>query len=252
MKQRKKMSNSRSVTRWVMGKNCLLELLNRAPQRIIKILLSAKDEELKAQIQRAGLTFSEVNKKELSDLLNSDSHQGVAASIKEKKQPALNDYLEESFEKERDLILVFDSINDPQNLGTLMRAAECFGVGAVMWSKNRGVDITPVVAKTSVGASELVTVIRVSNLSESIKRCKKEGYEVITAEVGKEAKSLNDFTFPKKSMIIMGSEGKGVRELLSKQADHKLYIPMKGQIDSLNVSQATSVFLYQWQSKTIS
>ncbi len=180
-------------------------------------------------------------------MVNSESHQGIVALVKEKQGVGLSEYLDQAFEKDADLILVLDSINDPQNLGTLLRSAECFGVGAVVWSKNRGVGITPVVSKTSVGASELMMTIQVSNLVEAVKKCKKDGYEVVTAEVGKEACSLEDFSFPKKTVLIMGSEGEGVRHLLSQQADHRVFVPMQGAIDSLNVSQATSVFLYHWR-----
>lgn len=234
-------------TRMIMGKNCVLEVVKSDPKRFIKIYLSSKDKALRALLEETGAQVIGTNKDELDELAKSDSHQGVVAFVQEKKQLSLDDYLEQSFEKERDAILVLDSISDPQNLGALMRAAECFGIGAVMWSKNRGTDLTPVVSKASVGASELVNIIRVSNLVEAVKQCKKEGYRAITAEVGKEAVPLNKFAFPGKILIIMGSEGEGVRELLSKQAHHKLYIPMKGSIDSLNVSQATAVMLYAWQ-----
>lgn len=244
--KKKKPSKNYQRTRMIMGKNCVMEVVKAEPKRLIKVYLSAKDKTLWNEIEETGAQVIGISKNELNEIAKSDSHQGIVAFVHEKKQPTLDDYLDMSFEKDRDVILVLDSIYDPQNLGTLMRAAECFGAGAVMWSKNRGTDITPVVSKTSVGASELVDILRVSNLVEAVKRCKKDGYRVITAEVGKEAVSLSDFTFPNKTLIIMGSEGEGVRDLLSKQANHKIYIPMKGAIDSLNVSQATSVMLYAW------
>lgn len=246
MKKKRADHHNYQRSRMIMGKNCLLEIIKSDPKRLIKVCLAAKDKSLWALLAETGVQVIGMNKEELNQIAESESHQGVVAYVQEKKQPSLEDYLEKSYEKERDAILVLDSITDPQNLGALMRAAECFGIGAVMWSKNRGTDLTPVVCKASVGASELVDIIRVSNLAETVKRCKKDGYHAITAEVGKEAISLNRFTFPNKILVIMGSEGEGVRDLLSKQADHKIYIPMKGRIDSLNVSQATAVMLYAW------
>lgn len=244
MKKKKKSSTSHQRSRLIIGKNCVLEVLKTDPKRLIKVYLSTKDKDLWRKIEDTGAQVIGTNKNEITEMAKTESHQGIAAFVAEKKQPQLDDYLDQSFEKDSDVILALDSIYDPQNLGALMRAAECFGVGAVMWSKNRGTDLTPTVSKASVGASELVDIIRVSNLVEAVKRCKKDGYRVITAEVGKEAVSLETFKFPEKTLIIMGSEGDGVRELLSKQANHKVYIPMAGAIDSLNVSQATSVILY--------
>lgn len=233
--------------RYIMGKNCIEEVIKFSPKRIKKIFFVNEDRELIKKIENLRIPYQVVSKTEITKLVNSESHQSIVAQVSERIFPDFSDYLNDSWEKETDLILVLDSISDPQNLGTLLRCAECFGVGAVLWSKNRGSDITPVVSKASVGASELVTIIKVSNLVESVKKAKNEGYEVITAEVGNNTISIDAFDFPKKTVLIMGSEGEGVRQLLSKQADYKIYIPMQGAIDSLNVSQATTVFLYQWR-----
>lgn len=230
-----------------MGRNCVKEVLRYSPERIIKIFTANPDSELKMLSENHHIPLTIVDKGELSRMVNSDSHQSIAALLKDKPSLSLDDYLKSSQKKESDLVLLLDSINDPQNLGALLRAAECFGVGAVMWSKNRGCDITPTVSKASVGATELVDIVKISNLVEAAKTLKEEGYQVIAAEVGKEAHSLYQFNFPAKAALIVGSEGPGVRPLLSKQADHQVYIPMLGTIDSLNVSQATAVFLSFWQ-----
>jgi len=234
--------------RLIMGQNCINEVLNSTPSRILKIYTTALDEPTKLQLKKEGIPVSVVSRQKLSEMVNSDSHQSIIAELKEKSYQTLKEYIQLAGGKDRDLVLVLDSINDPQNLGTLLRSAECFGVGAVVWSKNRGCDLTPVVSKTSVGASELINIIKVSNLVETVRSLKEEGYEAVTAEVGKECLSLYDFKFPKKTVLIMGSEGEGVRALLSKQADYRIFIPMRGRIDSLNVSQATSVFLSCWQA----
>lgn len=234
--------------RYIMGKNCIEEVIKFSPKRVKKIFFVNEDYELMKKIENLRIPYQTISKVEMTRLVNSESHQSIVALVSERVFPDFTDYLNLSWEKDNDLILVLDSINDPQNLGTLLRCAECFGAGAVLWSKNRGSDITPVVSKASVGASELVTIIKVSNLVESVKKAKTEGYVVITAEVGDNTIAIDTFDFPKKTVLIMGSEGEGVRQLLSKQADYKIYIPMQGAIDSLNVSQATTVFLYQWRN----
>lgn len=244
---KKKKSPVEQGKRLVMGRNCVNELLKESPERIVKVFLLNDDPKLQNQLDKHRIPSFIVGKNSLNEMVDSESHQSIVALIKEKPLVTFADYLALSNEKENDLILVLDSIMDPQNFGALLRCAECFGVGAVMWSKNRGVDITPVVSKASVGATELIPTVKVANLVETVKALKNEGYVAITAEVGKEASSLYSFKFPAKTVLIVGSEGEGVRQLLSKQADHKLFIPMKGKIDSLNVSQATSVFLSHWQ-----
>jgi len=241
-------SNKRIDGRYIMGVNCIEELLKSAPERIKQIFVTRSEPTLEKKYAEHRIPIKITSKHQLSQMVNSESHQSIVALVKEKSRIDIKQYLDQKFEEDTDLILILDSINDPQNLGTLLRSAECFGAGAVMWSKNRGVDLTPVVSKASVGASELMTILRVSNLVDAVKKCQNEGYEVVTAEVGVDAKALHSFVFPQKTVLIMGSEGAGVRPLLSKQADHRLFIPMAGVIDSLNVSQATSVFLYQWKN----
>lgn len=245
---KKKKKTDISNTRLIMGKNCVSEVLKESPERVESIFLS-NEETLRSEIDRANIPFHVKRKQELSDLVDSDSHQGVVARVKEKKPQTLFDFLQEPQKKTNSLVLALDSIFDPQNLGSLLRAAECFGVDAVLWSKNRGSSMTPVVAKASVGASELVQTIQVSNLVESIKKMKEADYWCVTAELGERSQSLYHFEFPEKTVLVMGSEGKGLQKLVSRQADFKVFIPMAGRIDSLNVSQAASVFLSHWKKQ---
>ena len=224
-----------------MGKNCLIELVRYDPERILNVYTFKKEDPLISDIQRQGISVKVVSKKELTALVDTESHQGFVATIKDKNNPGLKEFLEQP--RKKSMVVMLDSIYDPQNLGAILRASECFGVDAVVWSKNRGVDITPVVSKASVGASEIIDIIKVSNLVDAIKKFKKAGYWVVAADADETAKPLNSFDFPEKTLLIMGSEGKGLRDLVSKSADYKVYIPMFGNIDSLNVSQATAVFL---------
>lgn len=232
----------------IMGLNGLIEATQHFPGRILEVYLlktssktQPRKQKLIDRIQSLGLKATYVTKQRLDQICDSTSHQGFAARLKPLQYPSLNTVIQQA--KKGSVILALDSIMDPQNLGAILRAAECFGVDAVIWSKNRGAQISAVVTKTSSAATELVPISLVSNLSSSLDQLKKAGYEIVTAEVGKDAKSLYQVSFSKKTVLVMGSEGKGVRPILSQKADHKLYIPMSGKIDSLNVSQATSVFL---------
>lgn len=218
---------------YIMGKNCIREVLKTSPERIKKIFISKPSEEFPSAIVKP--------KEALTKLVDSDSHQGVVALVTERLTIKLKDFLSEP--KDRSTIVMLDSIYDPHNLGAILRAAECFGVDGVIWSKNRGADITPAVSKVSVGASELVPIIKVSNLAEAMKQCQKAGYTAIIADVGPGSENIHQFQFPDLTLLILGSEGKGVQRLIQERANNRVYIPMKGQIDSLNVSQAASVFL---------
>jgi 23S rRNA (guanosine2251-2'-O)-methyltransferase len=236
------MKSRSNSTVLVMGRNTVREVFRAQPERI-KRVLTTKDPDDNAflqEMQKAGKPVRQMNERSLSSLLNSDSHQGFAAELKPREHPSLKEFLQQT--REKSLVLVLDSIFDPQNFGAILRAAECFGVDAVIYSKNRGASVTPSVTKASVGASELIPMIVVSNLAEAVRKLQDGGYFAAVADVGSEAKSALEFDFPDHTALVLGSEGKGIQPLIAKYADASLYIPMQGKIDSLNVSQAAAVF----------
>ncbi|MCP5491636.1 MAG: 23S rRNA (guanosine(2251)-2'-O)-methyltransferase RlmB [Chlamydiales bacterium] len=227
----------------IMGRNCIAEVLKVDPERILEVYTCQKPggDELYHKLVQAKIKITERQKHQLAQMVNSESHQSYVAKVKDREWVSVKDFLRE--ERAQSVVLMLDSINDPQNFGAILRAAECFGVNLVIYSKNRGVDITPVVSKVSAGASELVPIACVSNLAETMKAFQKSGYWAMTADVGEGSQNLYEHQPAEKTLLVMGSEGKGVQPLIVKKCDFHLHIPMKGQIDSLNVSQATSVFL---------
>lgn len=239
----------KSNFRLIMGRNCIAEVLRASAQRIVEVYTAerAADGDLYSQLVQAKVPIVRVSKDELTQMVNSESHQLFVAAIKETNQPTIKDFVDSAFEKEHSVVLLLDSIYDPHNLGAIIRAGECFGVDLVVFSKNRGADITPVATKTSAGATELVPLVKVSNLVETLKAFQKGGYCGVAAEAKEHAHSLNQFKFPKKMVLILGSEGKGIQPLLSKLSNFHVSIPMLGCIDSLNVSQAAAVLLCSYQ-----
>jgi 23S rRNA (guanosine2251-2'-O)-methyltransferase len=238
-----------SRIRYIMGKNSIRELLRTSPERIIEVYTSnhSEKDELQVELSSHRIPIKEVGKNKLIEMVNSDSHQSYVASIKERPAVDLKYFLKQSAEKKHALVVMLDSIYDPQNMGAILRSAECFGADLVVYSKNRGTDITPVVSKTSSGATELVPICKVSNLAETIKLFQEVGYWVVSAEGGSKSKSIYTFEFPEKTLLILGSEREGVQQLLSKNSDFHVFIPMLGRIDSLNVSQASAVFLSHYR-----
>jgi 23S rRNA (guanosine2251-2'-O)-methyltransferase len=241
---------------FVCGKNACLECLKKPNLRVKELMLHSKNDDYRSDYQplvdyctRHNLPVKKVSKDTLSKRLECDSHQGVCLVLKELPFIGTKELFTKVKKKENSLILMLDSIFDPHNFGALLRIAEVFQADAALWSKNRGGSLTPSVHKASVGASVLVDKVVVSNLVDAILKCKKEGYWIVSASVGEGSESITDFKFPEKTLLIMGSEGKGVQKSLEKHADFKVFIPMLGKIDSLNVSQATACFSYEFRKQ---
>lgn len=231
---------SKEKTRYIMGKNAILELMRREPDRIVELYYSSQTLEGElAQVRRK----RKLNKRALYEMTHSENHQGVVAKIKENKEWDLHSFLDQA--GKHTLLVMLDSIEDPQNFGSILRSCECFGVDAVIYSKNRGAPLSATAAKTSVGASELIPRIVVSNLAQAADVLVDYGYLIYAAEHEKDALSFRELPTKGPRVLIMGSEGKGVRALLKKKAHKTVSIPLKGQINSLNVSQATAILLSQ-------
>jgi 23S rRNA (guanosine2251-2'-O)-methyltransferase len=241
----------------IMGRNCLREVLKWAPERLIQVFavgaggnkVQGDFGRLLDSLQEQGVEVSWVREEELSSLLNSASHQGVAAAVRPRVGPDWRDFVEQSAGTEQSLVLALDEVNDPHNLGALLRTAECFSVNAVIWSKNRSASVSPVVTKASAGASELVNYFEVPNLAQALRGLKAQGFWIVAADTGHDAVSLREFEFPDKCALVMGSEGEGIGRLIMSLADYHVCIPLSGRVTSLNVSQAAAVLLYGYRNR---
>lgn len=245
-------------TYFIMGIHPILEMITLYPQRIKKIYLSfslpVKDrkKELLGQIQKAGLTWEEASSAYLEKKVGSSSHQGIIAEIFPKSKESLKEFLEKKKEENAVCLFLLDSIYDPHNFGAILRACECFAMDGVCFSKNRGASLSPVISKTSSGASEIVPLLEVSNLAEAVRLLKKQGYEIIAMQTVLDALPIHSCTFAGKVAILLGSEGAGIQPLLQKLSDKSVYIPMKGKISSLNVSQAATIVAFVWRQQNLS
>ena len=229
-----------------MGVHALQEVLKYVPDRLLKVYTVGAQERkhrLIDECEKRGVPVQRVSMELLTKMAGSDSHQCFVAHVQGRKFWDVPEFLEKMEDQDRVFVLMLDQIFDPQNFGALLRAAECFGVDGVVWSKNRGCDLTPAVAKASCGASELIRLLRISNLADSVEKFQKNGFEIVASLADPKAQSCVDFSYAPKTLLIVGSEGEGIQPLLRKMADRFLYIPLKGKIESLNVSQAASVLL---------
>ncbi len=236
----------------VMGRNCVEELLRHAPERMQEAWIVASSDEGASGRRRAGIEtllidqripVTSLTRRELDELVDSDSHQGVVVKVVPRLTLDVPTLLRRFEGLSHVRLLALDGVLDPHNMGAILRAAECFGVTGVVWSRNRGSPVSPVVSKVSVGASELLPLVPVSNLHRALEELKQSGFWLVGAAVGDNSTSLDTFEFPERCVVVMGSEGDGMNHLTEKTLDFRVEIPMMGQISSLNVSQATAVLL---------
>ena len=227
---------------FVMGMRTLEEILLHGPEKLVRIFTSLpKSHALLKRMEAKGIEMVPLSQHQLTKMVQSDSHQSIVGQIKPRKIWELKEFVQ--VERVSCFLLLLDQIFDPQNFGAIMRSAECFGVDGVIWSKNRGTDLTPVVSKSSSGASEFISLIRVSNLATSIDLLKKAGFEVIASILNPKSESAYGFSYSPLTVLILGSEGEGIQPLLRQKADRSIYLPMKGKIQSLNVAQSAAAFL---------
>lgn len=230
----------------VVGRNAVRELL-KSGRSIDKIYVKKGIREgsvvvIVAEAVNRKIPVIEVSGEKLDMISGTLNHQGVAALAAEKQYTDVETILQIAKERnEIPLIVIADGIEDPQNLGTLIRCAECAGAHGIIIPKRRAAGLTPVVGKASAGALEHMNIAKVSNLADTVEKLKKEGLWVFAAEAGGTPYYQTDFKLP--AAIILGSEGFGVSEILKKKADFTVSIPMYGRINSLNVSAAASVIL---------
>lgn len=242
-------------TSLVIGRNAVSELLDRpdAQSRVVKAYIQKHEQGADATgaailstIKRMRIPTVEMHRGELASLCDSQGHQGFVLEVHPRQTLDLHGLLELAQSFDTGMIVALDGVQDPQNLGSILRACECLGVKAVFWSHNRGVGLTSTVSKVSAGASEIVPIATVSNLRDAIEKLKKEGFWSVASVISDDAEKLSSFSYPDKTCLILGSEGDGVKALLAKEADFRVYIQQFGIVDSLNVSQAAAVFLAEF------
>ena len=231
------------------GRNALTEAL-RSGRTIDKVFVAAGDtdrslQHLAAEAQKAGAVVVSVDRRKLDAMSTTRSHQGIIALAAAREYFTIDDILQEAADRgETPLIVICDELSDPHNLGAILRSAECAGAHGVIIPKRRSVGLTATVAKASAGAVEYMKVAKVSNINNAIAELKEKGVWVfVTAAEGSVPMYKADLTGP--TAIVVGNEGDGMSQLVRKNCDMLVHIPMKGSISSLNASVAASILLYE-------
>ena len=194
---------------------------------------------------RKGIPIEFREKAYLEQLAPRDSHQGIIGLCKDYSYADVDAVIRNRHASlNRDLILILDGITDPQNLGSLVRTAHCLGANGVIIPEHRAAAMTASAVKVSAGAAYYIPVAMVSNLANTMEYLKTKGFWIYGAHAsaGRDIRTLN---FDEKVALVMGSEGKGIRDLVKKKCDFLLSVPMVGKIDSLNVSVAAGITIYE-------
>jgi 23S rRNA (guanosine2251-2'-O)-methyltransferase len=213
----------------------------------VSVARERRDERLEGLIQLCrskGVRVSIEPKDQLTRLAKTDAHQGVLAVVKEREFLSVEDLLAPKADGEYRFFLALDGVEDPHNLGALIRTADGAGVDGVILPERRSAPVTGTVAKTSAGASEHVRIARVTNLVRSLEQLKQKNVWVLGLDE-RGTPDYMDFDFKTDCVLVLGREGAGLHDLVKKTCDHLLRIPMAGMVSSLNVSVAGAVVMYE-------
>ncbi len=232
----------------IEGRNAVREAL-QSDTTILKLMIAntANDKVVKEIMdlaKRKGVKYQFVDPQVLKKASATGKHQGVIAETSSYQYFDVQDILDSAKEKNKDpFILILDGIEDPHNLGSILRVCECMGVDGVVISKNRAVGVNETVIKVSAGATSYVKVACVTNIHQTMEQLKQKGIFIYACELGGEDIGKSNLTGP--IAIVVGSEGKGMSQLTKKIADQVITIPMFGKVNSLNASVSAGMVLYE-------
>ena len=191
-----------------------------------------------------GIVIKEVDRRKLDAMCGGANHQGIAARASAIEYAQVDDILEKAGQAgEKPFIIILDGIEDPHNLGAIIRSADASGAHGVIIPKRRGASLTDAVGKASAGAVEYVPVARVSNLARTIDELKSKGLWIYGADMDGSRWDSVDYSGP--VALVIGNEGKGISRLVREKCDFIVSLPMKGKINSLNASVAAGILMYE-------
>ena len=233
----------------IYGKNSLLEALRSNPSGdyFKDVYLLKEDKEVSSLCLKSNLKVRIIAKDKFNNILKENkvdnvNHQGYLGIVKGYEYFSLEDIISSD---EDSLIVALDGLEDPHNLGAIIRTCEISGVSGVVIPKNRSVKVTPTVEKVSTGATRYVKVAQVTNLVNTLKELKKNGYWIVGAEASEKSQNFWNLDYKMKVCLVVGSEGFGVSRLVKEECDYLAEIPMWGKVNSLNASVACGILIYE-------
>jgi len=239
------MSNSQLV----YGLHAVQSLLKRHPERVLALQLTERRDDprmraIEALAREHGTTVQRVDAQVLHQALGDVAHQGVAAEVLPLAPWSEDDLLGALDQVKSPLVLALDGVQDPHNLGACLRSADACGALAVVVPKDRAANLSPVVRKVAAGAAESVPLVTVTNLVRTLKLLKEADLWVTGADA-EASKTAAEVDFTGGTVLVLGAEGAGLRQLTRQTCDHMVRLPQLGSVESLNVSVAAGMLLYE-------
>lgn len=234
---------------YVYGKNAVMQTL-KGSRRVEKALLmeGAPFPQVQPLLQQRRIPVERVSRRTLDQRCGSSHHQGIALLCEDYRTWTVEEMLQRIPQGKLATLVVLDELEDPHNLGAVLRTCDAIGADGVILKKNRSVSLNATVAKVSTGAIETVPVAMVTNLSQTLKQLKEKGFWIYGADMD-QAQDYRQPAFDTPVVLVIGSEGKGISRLVKEQCDVMLKLPMRGSVSSLNASVACAVLLYQIDSR---
>lgn len=228
------------------GKNVVKQILkDGSPVR--KIYVAVNDPEIEKLLKHAKAPIERVPRAQLNRIAKTPNHQGIAAEVDDYPTCTLDELIRNKKEDGKGLIILLDELEDPHNLGAILRTADAVGATGVIFKKTHAVGLTPAVAKVSAGAINTVKCAAVTNLSRTIEKLQENGWWIVGADMdGQDYRSLD---YAMDTVLVIGNEGKGISRLIREKCDFVVSLPMQGKITSLNASVSAGILMYEIYSK---
>ena len=236
-------------TEWVFGIHALDSAIERHPENIIQIVVAknSRNQRLEHSIelaQKLGLKLSYEPLQYLNKHCK-ERHQGIIALVRVPKLADESDLKNDIGKLDTPLILILDNIEDPRNFGACLRSADAAGVDLVIFPKHKSTGLTPVAKKTAAGAADSLKIYQVTNIVKALEILKDNGVWIAGTDLVEGSSSIYQSDLKGSLGIVLGNEGKGIRPLVRKHCDFLIHIPMFGTVQSLNVSVATGIVLFE-------
>ena len=232
----------------LFGIHAVMEALKSKKRNVVQLYVADNKaghravEEMIRLAKRNNVKIDRMDVKMMDRLTKGGNHQGVLAKAQPVRLMKLSTALYESDGNKKDLWLAVDEMTDPQNLGAIIRSAACLGFSTIILPQRRTVGLTPAVYKVACGAVERVNIVEVSNLSNALLDLKEEGFWVYGADMEGQSITQTDYASP--AVLVIGSEGTGIREKTAENCDQIISIPQKGGVEPPNASAAASIIMY--------
>lgn len=234
------------MKQWIYGRNTVREVL-KSHKKVSQVIFlrHSRNDDLIELCKKNNISYRMCeNKKQLIEHVGPVVHQGVIAQIEGYDYTPLEQIIADIPQGKQPLLLMLDGLEDPHNLGAILRTCDAVGVDGVIIGKNRSVGLTSTVAKVSTGAIDYIKVAQVTNLTRTLESLKKQGFWVVGCEVDN-AQDYRQVDYNMPLVLVIGSEGFGISQLVKKTCDINVFLPMTGHVNSLNASVAAAVLLYQ-------